>query len=175
MSFEILAQIFGFCALISSVIIYSRKGRSSLLLFKAMQDIFWGIHYLLLACYSAAATSMICVTRSFVFYHSDKKWAKSRLWVLAYLVFYAVSAAITWRNIYSLLPALASCTSTWAFYLKKTEHTKGLQIVASLITLSYTILQSHSVTVYLGVALTITTASISLLNHYWSKEKKQNK
>lgn len=171
MRFEILAQIFGLGALISSVIIYSRKDRSRLLIFKAMQDIFWGIHYLLLACYSAAVTSMICVTRSFVFYHSDKKWAKSMLWVLAYLVFYAVSAVVTWQNIYSILPALASCISTVAFYLKKIEQTKALQIVASLITLTYTILQSHSVTVYLGVALTVTTASISLLNHYKNKSK----
>lgn len=166
---EILAQIFGFGALISSVIIYSRKKRTSLLLFKATQDILWGIHYLLLGCYSAAASSAICVTRSFVFYNDNKKWAKSKLWVLVYLSFYAVSAAMTWQNVYSILPALASCTSTVAFYLKKTEQTKALQIVASLITLSYTILQSHSLTVYLGVTLTIVTAAFSLLRHRFKK------
>ena len=171
MKFEILAQIFGFGALISSIIIYSRKNRSSLLIFKATQDIFWGIHYLLLACYTAAVTSAIGVSRSFVFYHSDKKWAKSKLWILAYLVFYAVSAVFTWQNVYSLLPAVASCTSTVAFYLKKPEQTKALQIFASLIILCYTILQSHSITVYLGVALTVTTAGISLLNHCKNKTK----
>ncbi len=174
MTVEFWAQCIGFCALITSVIIYSRKERSKLLLFKAVQDILWGAHYLLLACYSAAATSLICVTRSVVFYHNNKKWAKSKLWVLAYLAFYLISAALTWQNVYSILPSLASCTSTVAFYQKKTEHTKLLQILASLITLTYTILQSHSLTVYLGVTLTIVTASISLWRSFRTRKASAN-
>lgn len=161
---QLIAQVFGFGALITSVLIYSRKNRGSLLAFKALQDGLWCVHYLLLACPSAAATSAICVSRSFVFYNSHQKWAKSRLWVGAYLFFYTVSAALTRQNAFSLLPALASCTSTVAFYLKRPEHTKLVQIFASLITLCYTVLVSHSLTVYLGVALTVTTALISLLH-----------
>lgn len=162
----ILPQLFGFGALLTSIIIYSRKNRKSLLLCKAVQDVLWGIHYLLLACYSAAATSAICITRSFVFYHRDKQKGKAWLWVVAYFAFYAVSAVLTWQNAYSLLPATASCTSTVAFFRKKPEHTKALQIMASLITLSYNILQSHSLTVYLGVTLTVTTSVISLWQHH---------
>ena len=160
---EILAQVFGFGALASSLIIYSRKKKSSLLIFKAVQDIFWCIHYLLLNCLSAAGTSAICVSRSFVIFQCDKKGLRSRWWMGAYLLFYAVSAFFTWQNIFSLLPVMASCTSTVAFFQKKLAHTKLLQILASCITLTYNILWSHSLTVYLGVALTITTATISLL------------
>ena len=166
---QTVAQVFGFGALLTSIVIYSRKNRSSLLLCKAVQDILWGVHYLLLACYSAAATSAICITRSVVFYHSDKKWASSKLWLLAYLAFYGISAVLTWQNVYSLLPALASCTSTVAFFSKRPERTKLLQIGASLITLTYNILHSHSLTVYLGISLTITTAAISLLKYYKAK------
>ena len=154
MSPTIIAQFFGGLAILSSIIIYSRKKRNSLLLFKAIQDILWMIHYLLLSCHSAAASSFICVSRSFVFYNSDKKWEKSRLWVA----------------LYSILPSLASCTSTVAFYLRKTHKTKFLQIIASLITLTYTIFVSHSIAVYFGVFLTITTSAISLFQYY--KEKK---
>lgn len=103
-----------------------------------------------------------------MFYNSNKKWANSKFWVAAYIAFYGVSAVLTWQNAYSLLPALASCTSTVAFYLKRPEHTKLVQIVASLITLSYTVLQSHSLTVYLGVSLTIITALISLAKTFKS-------
>ena len=163
---ELIAQVFGFGALTSSILIYSRKERKSLLLCKAAQDLLWGTHYLLLSCYSAAASSAICLTRSFVFYNSDKKWAKSRLWVLAYISFYLLSAVVTWQNIYSILPACASCVSTVAFYLKRPERTKALQMGASLITLSYNILQSNSLTVYLGVTLTLVTSVISLYQHY---------
>ena len=160
-----LAQILGFAALFSSVLVYSRKEKSSLLLLKALQDVLWCVHYLLLACCSAAATSAICTTRSFVFYNSHKKWANSKWWVLAYLLFYVISAAVTWKNVYSILPALASCVSTVAFYQTRITRTKLLQIGASLVTLSYTVLQSHSLTVYLGVTLTISTAAISLIRH----------
>lgn len=162
---QILAQVFGFGALLTSIVIYSRKNKKSMLICKAVQDSLWGIHYLLLACYSAAGTSAVCIVRSFVFYHRDKQ-RKAVWWVLVFFAFYAVSAALTWQNAYSLLPALASCTSTVAFFMKKPEHTKMLQIVASLITLSYNILQSHSLTVYFGVAITVTTAVISLIQYY---------
>ena len=173
MKFEILAQLFGIGAITSSIIIYSRKDRRNLLRFKAIQDICWGIHYLLLACYSAAASSGICFTRSFVFYNSEKKWAKSRLWVVAYIAFYLVSAVMTWQNIFSILPACASCVSTVAFYRKNPAHTKALQIIASLITLSYNILQSHSLSVYLGVSLTISTSVISLITTYRSQKSQK--
>lgn len=171
MSEQVIAQFFGLGALIISAVIYSRKNRSSLLLFKALQDILWGIHYLLLSCWSAAAASAICISRSLIFCNSDKKWAKNKLWVFVYIGFYMISAVVTWQNIYSILPTIASCTSTVAFSLNRTEHTKIVQIAASLITLTYNILQSHSVTVYLGVALTVTTASISLYKHYTQKRK----
>ena len=170
MSPTIIAQFFGGLAILSSIIIYSRKKRNSLLLFKAIQDILWAIHYLLLSCHSAAASSFICVSRSIVFYNSDKKLGKSRLWVALYIVFYIVSSVITWQNFYSILPSLASCTSTVAFYSRKTHKTKFLQIIASLITLTYTIFVSHSIAVYFGVFLTITTSAISLFQYY--KEKK---
>lgn len=160
---EVLAQVFGFGALAASLIIYSRKKKSSLLLFKAVQDIFWCIHYLLLSCFSAAGTSAICVSRSFVIYHCEQKGKKSRWAMAAYLLFYGVSVFFTWQNAFSLLPVLASCTSTVAFFQKKLTHTKLLQILASCITLTYNILWSHSLTVYLGVALTVTTATVSLL------------
>jgi len=166
----VLAQVFGFGALASSVIIYSRKTKRNLLIFKAVQDVCWCIHYLLLSCYSAAATSAICVTRSMVF--CNPKMGKNKLWLGAYLLFYAVSAALTWQNGYSLLPALASCVSAVAFYLPKPHQTKAVQIVASCITLSYNILQSHSLSVYLGVTLTVTTAAISLCQYAAQKKKK---
>ena len=75
----VLAQVFGFGALASSVIIYSRKTKRNLLIFKAVQDVCWCIHYLLLSCYSAAATSAICVTRSMVF--CNPKMGKNKLWL----------------------------------------------------------------------------------------------
>ena len=166
-----ISEIFGFFALLSSVMIYSQNKRSRILIFKGIQDLFWGIHYLLLSCFPAAATSIICLSRSFVFYHSEKKWAKGRFWVIAYIGFYIISAVLTWQNIYSILPASASCISTIAFFQKAPEKTKMLQICASLVTLSYNLLQSHSIAVYAGVTLTLTTAALSLIRHYQEKNR----
>ena len=159
---DILIQVIGLMGNVAVISAVQFNNRKIVLGAQALACILWSVHYGALGAVTALCTNFISFGRSAVFFFNHKKWAKSKLWVLAYLAFYMISAALTWQNAYSLLPALASCTSTVAFYQKRTEHTKLLQILASLITLTYTILQSHSLTVYFGVTLTIVTASLSL-------------
>jgi hypothetical protein len=160
----LLSQLFGAGAITCSLIIYSRRSKQSLLLFKCAQDCFWLVHYLLLATYPAAATSALCVSRSLVFRKTGNKGQSNR-WVLAiYLALYAASAALTWKNLFSLLPAISSSISTVAFWVPCVKYTKYLSIGAALCTLCYNLLVAHSVTVYIGVCFTVTTSVISLIS-----------
>ena len=157
-----VAQFFGACAICCSLIIYSRKGRSKLLIFKCIQDVCWFTHYLILSAFSAAATSALCVSRSIAFYHTPSKNKKNQWLLVLYLVLYAASACLTWKNAFSLLPALSSSVSTVAFWMKEPRHTKMLAVVASCCSLCYNIAVAHSISVYVGVAMTVTTSLISV-------------
>ena len=166
-----IAQIFGALAICCSIIIYSRKERKKLLIFKCVQDICWCTHYLLLSAFTAAATSALCVTRSIAFYASPKKDKKSIIILFIYLALYALSAALTWKNAFSILPAISSSISTIAFWMKKPSQTKVLSIFASCCTVGYNIAVAHSISVYVGAA--ITTSIISLIVGA-KKEKEEN-
>lgn len=158
-----IAQAIGCIAVACSLIIYQRKTRKGILGFKLVQDVSWLTHYLLIAAYSAAATSGLCICRGLVFYNSDKRLGKSRWWLPIFLCLYAISALLTWKNPYSILPAVSSSLSTVAFWMKKPQYTKLISIFASLCTLTYNITQAHSLIVYVGVTFTITSALGSLL------------
>ena len=98
---NIIAQIFGIIAILSSVVIYSRKTRKKIIFFKALQDVCWFTHYLLITAYSAAATSVVCFIRAIVFYHLKGK-KKDVLFLVIFLCLYALSAYLTWQNIFSI-------------------------------------------------------------------------
>ena len=83
--------------------------------------------------------------------------------LLLFLLLYAVSALLTWKSIFSILPAISSSISTVAFWMKNPKHTKILAIFAALCTLSYNITVANSVSVYIGVSITILTSVTSLL------------
>ena len=162
---NIIAQIFGFIAIGSSLVIYQQKKRKNILIFKSVQDICWFSHYMILAAYSAAATSGICFVRAMV-YNSEKPFLKKKIWLFVFLVFYITSAIFTWNGIFSIFPAFSSSLSTVAFWLKNVNYTKMLSIVASLSTLVYNINVSQSVAVYVGVTFTITSSLTSLIITY---------
>ncbi|MBQ9099715.1 MAG: YgjV family protein [Clostridia bacterium] len=170
-----IAQGFGVVAVTMSLIIYQRKTRKGILTFKTVQDLSWLTHYLLIAAFPAAATSALCLCRAFVFYNQDKKFGKSILWLPFFIILYAVSAVLTWSNIFSIFPAISSSLSTVAFWMKEPRHTKMLAILASLCTLIYNIMQAHSITVYIGVTFTITSALVSLLMPLFRKKDAEDK
>lgn len=169
------AQIFGFAAIGISLFIYSQKKRGRLLLFKLIQDLLWSTHYLLLGAYPAMATNLICASREVVFGSKSSRLEKNHLITLAYIAFYLLSAVLTWKNAFSIFPAMSSVISTVALRAKKPLHTKLMAIPSSLCTLIYNITTSHSISVYVGVTVTLTTITYSLICTFidYKKEKEQ--
>ena len=160
-----IAQIFGALAIACSLIIYSRNDRKKLLIFKCIQDVCWLTHYLLLVAYSAVASSALGIVRSIAYYSvkkSDDKKGLQFLLLALFLVLFALSAVLTWKNVFSIFPALGSSISTVAFWMKNPRHTKVLSIFASSSTLTYNVTVARSASVYVGATITILTSLYSL-------------
>ena len=167
-----VAQIFGFIAIGISLFVYSRRKREHILICKLTQDLTWAMHYLLLGAYSAMATNLICAGREVTFYNPKIKPLLNQLLTVAFISFYVASAIITWKNVFSIFPATSSIISTLAFRLKNPVKIKLLAIPSSLCTLVYNITTSHSISVYVGISITLTTITVSLISTLIGNKKK---
>lgn len=159
---KIAAQCFGLATFITAYLIYSRKKRSSILITKLVQDSLWIAHYILLGLWTPAAASSVSVARECVFYNNGKKWASSRVWLFIFLALYLTSAALTWKSVWSIFPALSSCCSTVGFWLKKPRNIRLMSLPAIAFDLTYNIAYGHSPAVYLSL-LIMTVSVISAL------------
>jgi len=159
-----IAQVFGFGAIGCSLLIYTRKKRGSLLLLKLVQDLCWSMHYFLLGAYSAMASNLICATRETVYYNKNPKISRSIPLFALFIVFFVLSAILTWKSVFSIFPAMSSIFSTIAFRIKRPRLMKLMVLPSSFCTLIYNITVSHSVSVYVGLCITLSSLTYSLIS-----------
>ena len=62
------------------------NNRRVILAAQATACLMWIVHYGLLGAMTAATINILSFARSVVFYFNDRKWAKSRAWLWAFLV-----------------------------------------------------------------------------------------
>lgn len=136
---DIIAQLIGFIGIGANIIIYQQKSRGRLLLWKLISDALWLLHYLFMGAYSAAVVAVIGMMRESVFMNRHKKWAQSPLWLVLFLVIAAGSAVLTWKNAFSLLPAIASMIAVISFWIGKPRLSRVLAFPISLSMLTYDI------------------------------------
>ena len=158
-----IPHIFGFGAIGCSLLIYTRKKRENILLFKLVQDLFWAIHYGLLGAYSAMASSLICASRETVYSNKSPKISKSVPLFVGFLLFFALSAVVTWKSIFSIFPAMSSIFSTIAFRIKRPRLLKLMALPSYACTLVYNIAVAHSVSVYVGLTITLSSITYSFI------------
>jgi len=135
----VLSNIIGFLGIISTVIIYQQKSRAGLLVCKLVSDIIWFLQYAILGAWSGAAISIIAIIRELVFINRNKKWANSPVWLVVFLVLSAVCGIITWKNIYSVFPCIASALAVIGFWIGNPRLSRFLSYPISFCMLTYDI------------------------------------
>ena len=164
-----IATIVGALGVGANIIIYQQKSRKRILTAKLISDVLWMLHYLLLYAYSGAAIAFIGIFRELVFFHKDKKWAESKLWLIFFLICSVASAVFTWNNPFSLLPAAASIISVISFWQNSPNLTRYLAFVISGCMFTYDIVSGSDMGI-INEILTVASTSIGI-NRYSSKNK----
>lgn len=136
----IVAQCFGFGAMLIAFVIYAFRDRRKILFSKMIADALWVVHYALLGGYSGAIINCVNVVREGVFYHKDQKWAQHPLWPLLFVGANIVSVCLTWAGTISLLPLFGSCINVLALWCTNTVHLRWLSLPALTAWLIYAIL-----------------------------------
>lgn len=165
-----ISNIMGAAGVLANVLIYQQKNGKNLLLFKLISDFLWVTHYFLLGAYSAVAVAIIAVFREIVFYNQDKKWAKSKLWLVFFLICSVTSAVLTWQSPFSVLPAIASIISVISFWRNDPCLSRYLAFPISVSMLTYDFTCSS----YMGIAnevFTLVSAAVGLFRQHIEKNK----
>ena len=120
---------------------------------QAIACLMWIVHYGLLGAMTAATINILSFARSVVFYFNDRKWAKSRAWLWAFLALYVVNTVLTWDGPRSLLPGIAMSMTTIALWTRDMRRTRLLYLTNSPFWFTYDILaRSYSCMVIEAIA-----------------------
>lgn len=133
----IIAQILVFIAIV--LLVYSsvrQLGRKVVVLFNALINFFWGIHYLLLEAYSGVACAAICVVMIIVFYFKGKtKFLSSVALPVVFSIIFITFGLYTYQDIFSILPIVGNVIMTFAFFSNTEIEIKTcFVIIAALLT-----------------------------------------
>jgi len=164
----ILSNIFGLLGIASTVVIYQQKSRIGLLVSKLVSDVIWFFQYALIGAWSGAAISIIAIIRELIFINRQKKWARSPFWLVLFLVLSGISGVVTWKNIYSIFPCIASALAVIGFWIGKPKLSRFLSYPISGCMLTYAI--SH--TAYMAIInelLTIVSSIVGNIRHDFKK------
>lgn len=165
----IIASTIGIVGIIVNMLIYQQKTRTNLLLCKLSADFIWLLHYALLSAYSGAAICGVGIVREIVFLNNHRKWAKSKKWLVLFIVLSIISAIFTWKNIFSILPAAASILAIISFWIGNPRLTRIFQIPISASLLIYNVICSS----YAGILNEILTLiSIVIAMFYFGVKDK---
>ena len=166
--------LFGIVGILFNFAIYQQKTRKKLLLTKLGANCFWTLYYAFLSAWSGAAICSIGILRESIFLNNHRKWAKSKLWLLVFVLLSVVSAIFTWKNPYSILPSVASVLSVYSFWKGNPTLTKFLAFPISICFLVYNVVFGS----FIGIAneiFVLVSTIIALIKIYRNASSKRNK
>lgn len=166
----ILSYLAGFLGIISTVVVYQQKTRVGLLVTKLISDFIWFCQYALIGAWSGAAISVIAVIRELIFINRNKKWARSPLWLLLFLALSGVSGIVTWKNLYSIFPCIASALAVIGFWIGKPKLSRFLSYPISACMLTYAI-SNIAYMAIINELLTVGSSVVGNIRHDFKKKK----
>ena len=167
---KVLALTLGALGIAANVIVYQQKSGKKLLWWKFISDIIWMLQYLALNAISGAAVAMIGILRETVFLNQHRKWAQGKGWLLVFFILSIISAILTWKNIFSVLPALASVLSVFSFWRNKPSLSRALAFPISFSMFTYDVFCDS----YMGIAneiFTLISATVGILRNRTKTKK----
>ena len=164
-----LSYIAGFLGIISTIVIYQQKTRVGLLVSKLVSDVIWFLQYALIGAWSGAAISIIAIIRELIFINRKKKWAESPLWLLLFLVLSGVSGLVTWKNLYSIFPCIASALAVIGFWIGKPKLSRFLSYPISACMLTYAI-SNVAYMAIINELLSIGSSVVGNIRHDFKKQ-----
>ena len=134
---NIIAQGIGVLGIITYIIMYQLNSMTKIRCAKLTMDFLWGIHYLLLNATAGFVANAVCFVREIVFIKFDKSGFDGRKWLCLFVSVNVISAIITWKGLYSGIPAVVSVLGTYGFWQKKVNVARILALICNILMFTY--------------------------------------
>lgn len=168
---KLIGTILGYVGVAAATLIYLQKTHKRLVFMKFTSDLFWLMHYFLIGAYTGGFICIISICRSLVFMNDDKKWAKSKLWLVLFLVLGICSTAYTWVGPKSLLAMGASITAIISYWQPSPRVSRILAFPISIFMGSYGA-SNGSIPVVINESLSIISSIVGIFKHDVKKKSK---
>jgi hypothetical protein len=161
MTIQYIAQAIGFIGMAFVFIAFQCNSKKNILLIQACAGVVFTVHFILLGAYTGAAMNAVEVIRNLIFRKAEKKRIQTLL-VVVFVVLFTVIGAMTWQDLFSILPIMAMNLSNIAFSLKASKYIRLCYLPVSTGWLIYNI-----VTFSIAGIVTETFCLASLLIAFW--------
>lgn len=138
--FEILVQALGVGGIIGSIISFQCKSHGKIMFFRSMNELLFGVQYVLLGAYTGAGMNFIGILRNTVFAEQVKRNKSTLLGQILFSVGFIIMVAFTWDGAKSLLIGVAKVASTFAYGCKNTLVMRLVILLTSSSWLIYNVL-----------------------------------
>lgn len=166
MSF-IITQSIGIIAFVILICSYYKKEKYKILLLQIIASVAFLIHYYLLDGITGAMCNIISLIMLIIIYIiGDKINNKKNKLILISILIMALTliCIITWKNIFSIFPIIASIVILGSFMFKKENTIRWLGIVGAISWLIYGIIcKSYSAIIF--ELITIVTTFIAIIKN----------
>lgn len=160
----LISQIVGFCAFIIFVISMQQKNKITILFLQIISFFLYTLQYLLISAYSGMIVYIINMTRSIVFYYTIKKGNIGIINLIIFIIISLICGVATYKNIYDVLPMIASVLSVIFTWQPSTKILRSGQVSICILWIIYDVF----VMAYIGIlteSLIIISTVISLLKN----------
>lgn len=130
-------QLIGLVGSVIAITSLQSGSRKKILSLQVVCCVLWVTHYGLLGAWTGALINCLGLARAVVCACNDHKWAKSPLWLVFFLVCYAVSPLLTWDGTHCLLMGGAMMLTTVALWVRDMRLTRLLFLLNSPLVLLY--------------------------------------
>lgn len=164
-----IAQIIGFVPMVLSYFVFHFNNRKAIITTKAISDLLWTVHFLMLGALSGAFTNAVCAVRGLVFsQRGKKKWASSVLIPIIFCIFTLSVTLVSWAGLKSFLPVIGSCLAIIGFWSKDPKNIRKFSFPGVILWFIYGVLTLSLSTIICNI---ISIASIIITE---IKVRKQN-
>lgn len=133
-------EILGLLGILASIVAFQCKSHGKVLFYRAMNEVFFGIQYILLGAYTGAMMDGIGCFRNYLFAKNVRRGKSNRTFVVAFSLLFTVLGLLTWDGAKSVLVIAAKVLSTAAYGNKNLFIVRTVILLTSSSWLAYNLL-----------------------------------
>lgn len=135
---------------------YFKKEKKQMLFVQIISYIFFGLHYFLLSGITGAICNFIGFLALLVIYLFEKYHLKNKLYVsFLFVIILIIANVITFQNIYSIFPLIASVIATLSFLIDDENIIRKIGAVSAMCWLIYAIVYKSYISIIFEIVTLI--------------------